>query len=221
MASSATASGSGVSLDDVFDRAVGDHVVVAFVVVVVVVIVRCFGAARLRGLGGGDAGAAAATRIGGGTTSAALDLRGLGLGLEAGQAILGQAAHDDRDVRRALEDLAGAATGAGLEALLRAGLVGVAGRNKQLFTKQLVVVLGVGDRRIEQLADDGGGVALAELEHFTRRLHVEAANEIEHDADLAGRAGRVAQDGTRPFAFVGLGSKGHDYLRPCRSWPAW
>ena len=97
----------------------------------------------------------------------------------------------------------------GLEALRGARLVGEARRDEQLFAVLLVVVLRVGDRAVEQLADGGGGVALAELEDLTRRLHVEAADEIEHDADLAGRAGRVAQHGADAFALVGLGTKSH------------
>ena len=158
---------------------------------------------------GGDASTTTAVGVGAAATRAALGLRRFVTGLQAGELVLGQAAHDDRDVRAALEDLASAAAGTWLEALLRAGLVGVAGRHEQLFAVQLVVVLGVGDGRVEQLADQRGGVALAELEHLACALHVEAADEVEHDADLARRTRRVAQDGTGAFALIRLGTESH------------
>src|ERR687884_1878895 len=58
----------------------------------------------------------------------------------------------DREVRRALADARRAAHRARPEALERRTLVGVDRLDAQLVADELVVVLGVGDRRLQQLA---------------------------------------------------------------------
>ena len=57
----------------------------------------------------------------------------------------------DRDVRGALADAEVTAAGAGLAVLARRALVGPRERDEQLVGRDLVVVLGVRDRRAEQL----------------------------------------------------------------------
>ena len=57
---------------------------------------------------------------------------------------------------------------------------------------QVVVGVGVRDRRVEHLADDLGRVAIAEAEDLASPLDVLAADEVEHLPDLVRRDAHVA-----------------------------
>ena len=58
--------------------------------------------------------------------------------------------------------------------------------DEQLVGVLLVVVHGVGDGAGEHLADVGGDAALGELQHLVGAPDVEAADQVEHLAGLAG-----------------------------------
>ena len=97
------------------------------------------------------------------------------------------AGHDDGDVAGALADPGGPAAGPGAQALERRALVGVAGRHEQLLGGDRVVVLGVGDGRVQALQDRGGRCRARRTSGSRwprRRL---AADEVEHLAGLVGR----------------------------------
>src|SRR5690606_33281400 len=143
---------------------------------------------------------------------------GVGRGAHAGDLVGRQAADDDRDVAGALADAGGAAPGPGAPALQGGALVGIARRHVQLVGGDLVVVLGVGDGRVEDLADDVGRVALAEREDLVGLGDGRAADEVEHDPRLVRRQAGVAVLGPGARTLVGL-EAGH--RRPPRSWPAW
>ena len=59
----------------------------------------------------------------------------------------------------------------GRHRLMVGALVGEAGRHVELLGIELVVVLGVGDRRVQHLADREGGVALGEAQDVLGLVH--------------------------------------------------
>ena len=126
--------------------------------------------------------------------------------------------HDHRDVAGALADTAGATAGTGAETLQCRTLVGVAGDDSELVGDLAVVVLSVGDCRLQNLANGGGDVALHRVKNLESGRHRLVADEVEHDAGLVGRHSCVTVLGPGTGPLVGLGS-GH--RRPLRSWPAW
>src|SRR4051812_32995068 len=91
----------------------------------------------------------------------------------------------DRQVRRALADARGAPHGARAEALEGRALVGVNGQDPQVVAEQLVVVLGVGDRRLEQLAPVLGRRARGVREDGARLRHGLAADVVADEPRLA------------------------------------
>ena len=72
------------------------------------------------------------------------------------------------DVARALADAIAAALGARTKALQRGTLLDVDRLDLQLVDVGAVVVLGIGDRRLERLLDDAGGLARREGEDVQR-----------------------------------------------------
>ena len=129
-----------------------------------------------------------------------------------------EAAHDDGDVAGPLADPRGPAPRPGTPALHGGTLVGVAGRDVEVFGVLLVVVDRVGHGRAEDLADDLGRLALGAGQDLGGALDVLAADQVEHLARLGRRHPAVAVYGARPGTLVGLG-RGH--RRAPRSWPAW
>ena len=193
-------------------------VVMTLVVMVVIVVVLFLGRLAL-GLGAAAAQHALAAGLGGAAVGAATGRDGGLGGRHDRQALVGQPAHDDRDVAGALADAGGAAAGPGAPALERRALVGVAGRHEELVGGQAVVVLGVGDGRVEALEDHPGDVALGELEDLEGPGDGLATDEVEDLAGLVGRRADVLDLGADARALVGLGA-GHQ-RRPFFSWPAW
>src|SRR6185295_11969028 len=121
----------------------------------------------------------------------------------------------DGEVARALADARRAAHGARAVALQRRPLVGGHGCDPQLVADQLVVVLGVGDRGLEQLAPVARHVTGGEGQDGPRLEHGLAADVVAHQAGLAGRGApalglRADEDAlTRSDALAGgLGSRG-------------
>ena len=148
---------------------------------------------------------------------------GLALGLLAltqiGERGVVVAAHDNRDVAGALQDLRGASTCTRAPALQRRALVGVARRHEELFGRNVVVVLGVGHCGIQALADHLGHRSLGEGKDLGRTTVGLAPHEVQHGTGLARRHTDVFHDRTRPRTLVGL-QAGHQ-RRPPFSWPAW
>jgi hypothetical protein len=134
---------------------------------------------------------------------------GLGAGPALGQLVGVHAAHDDRDVARALADAGGPAPGPGAPALEGRALVGEAGRHVELVGVDLVVVLGVGHGGGEHLADLGGDGPVGELEHAVGVLDVEPADEVEDLAGLVGRHAEVPDLGAGAGPLVRLRPEGH------------
>src|SRR5215210_5771031 len=98
----------------------------------------------------------------------------------------------DREVGGALADPRGAAHGARAIPLERRALVRVDGGDLELVAHQLVVVLRVGDRRLQELLPRLGGAARCEGQDSPRLLDVLAADVIADQAGLAGRGADVA-----------------------------
>ena len=109
----------------------------------------------------------------------------------------------------ALADASGAAPGTGTETLEGRTLIGEAGRDVQLIGRDRVVVLGIGDSRLERLQDGAGDIALGELEDLQGASHGEAADEVEDLAGLVRRRADVLDLATHTGALVGLCSESH------------
>ena len=92
-----------------------------------------------------------------------------------------------------------AATGTRAEALQRRALVGEAGHDEQLVGVLLVVVLtALATALASTLRTSLATLAVGELQHLVGAPHVEAADQVEHDAGLGGRR----RGGTWRVAFV-------------------
>ena len=193
---SASASLGGVGL--------ADHVVVVVVVVIVVVIVRLGRRGARRDPAATREPAPAVRRR---TRSRGRLARGA-----RHQVFLGVAGHDDGDVAGALADPRAPTAGTGPVALGRRALVGPGAGDEQLVGREVVVVLRVRDRGVQELRDLFGRAPLAEPQHLARVVDVQATDEAEHLPDLGGRRARVLE---------GRACLGHGYRRPWRSWPAW
>src|SRR3954447_17840372 len=109
---------------------------------------------------------------------------------------------NDGEVGRALADARRATHRPGAIPLERGSLVSVDRVDLQLVAHQLVVVLRVGDRRLQELQPRPGGAARREGQDSPRLLDVLAADVIADEARLAGRRADVA----------GLGSHEHGRL---------
>src|ERR671936_1142379 len=91
----------------------------------------------------------------------------------------------DREVRRALADARRTTHRARAEPLERRALVGDRGVDPQLLADELVVVLRVGDRGLEQLAPRLRRAARREREDGARLLDVLAADVVADEPRLA------------------------------------
>ena len=173
---------------------------IVVVVVVVVVLVRGTRRGELSA-----ASHAAATSIRGSRAGATGTPTRRGIaGPDVGELLGRVARDDDGDVAGALADAGGAATSTGAPPLEGGTLVGVARRDVELVGGDLVVVLGVGDRRVEHLADHVGGVALDEREDLVGLTDGLATDEVEDDPRLVGREPGVAVLGPGARTLVGL-----------------
>src|SRR4051812_39793252 len=94
---------------------------------------------------------------------------------------------------RALADARRAPHGARAEALERRALVGEGGEDAQVVADELVVVLGVGHRGLEQLAPIAGRRARREGEDGARLVDRLAADVVTDQAGLASRRAHVAR----------------------------
>src|SRR5581483_6516477 len=110
---------------------------------------------------------------------------GLGLGAAPPlHLVLLEAGEDDRDVAGPFLDPDAASPGARAPALEGRALVGVRSSDEQLVFGDLVVVLGVRDRGVEQLVHLAGRGPLAEPEGVSGGLDVLAPDEREDLAHL-------------------------------------
>ena len=103
-------------------------------------------------------------------------------------------ADDDGDVAVALDDAVAAALGARHEALQHRRGVDVDARDLQLVDVGALVVLGVGDGRLQHLVDQVRALLRHELQHVERAPDRLAAHHVGHQAALLRRDARVAQD---------------------------
>src|SRR3954454_3497319 len=94
-------------------------------------------------------------------------------------------------MRGALADPRGAAHGAWPVTLERRPLIGVDVEDAQVFADELVVVLGVGHSRLEQLQPGLGGAARREGEDGASLLDVLPADVVAHEPRLAGGRAHV------------------------------
>ena len=118
-------------------------------------------------------------------------------------------AHHNRDVAGALVNGSSATTGTRAPTLQCRPLVGIAGRHEEFFGRDLVVVLGVGDSRIEALADDLGNAALREGDDLAGPTVRLATDEVQDLAGLRGRDTHMAGYGPGARApLVGLEGDG-------------
>src|SRR3954470_12712170 len=114
-------------------------------------------------------------------------------------------ADGDVDVRGRLADAVAAPLGARREALQRRALLDVDRLDLELVDVGAVVVLGVGDRRLERLLDDPGGALLREVEDVDRLVDLLAADEVGDQPALVGGEANAAND---RFGF----HRGHPYF---------
>ena len=126
--------------------------------------------------------------------------------LEPLEALFGQSAHDDRDMRRTLTDPCCPAAGTGAPALLRRALVHVARRYEQFISLLAVVVDGIGHGRLEHLRDDRGSTAFQEPEQVQCLVDRLVTDCVDDLAKLVGADQGVVQYRPRALAFVGLGA---------------
>src|ERR1700733_14782255 len=105
-------------------------------------------------------------------------------------------AHCDGDVAVALDDARTAPLGAGGEALELRGCIHLDERDLELIDVRAVVVLGVGHRRLEQLAHQLRALLRHEFERGDRAANALTAHHVHHQAALLRRDARVAQFGS-------------------------
>src|SRR6185312_2898454 len=104
-------------------------------------------------------------------------------------------ADDDADVATLLADHVAAALRARGEAAQRIGLVDVDRRHLELVDVGAVVVLGVGDRRLEHLLHDPRTLLRAEREHVQRAVHRHAADHVGDEPAFLRRQAYASQRG--------------------------
>src|SRR3954451_20858282 len=97
----------------------------------------------------------------------------------------------DRQVRRALADARGAPHGAWTEPLEGRALVGGDGQDAEVVAQQLVVVVGVGDGRVQELLPLLGDRARRVRQDGARLGNGLAADVVADQAGLAGRRADV------------------------------
>src|SRR6476661_2010677 len=102
-------------------------------------------------------------------------------------------ADDDADMAALLTDDIAAALCARGEPAQRVGLVDVDRRDLELVDVGTLVVLGVGDRRLEHLLDDPRALLRRERKDVQRAIDRQAADRIGDDATLLGRQPHAAQ----------------------------
>src|SRR5690242_9192794 len=94
-------------------------------------------------------------------------------------------AHDDGQIGEIFLDLSGAAAAARVEALQGEGPPDRRLLDVELVDVELVVVLGVGDRRLQHLLDVLGDAARREAELGQRPVGALAADHLRHEIELA------------------------------------
>ncbi len=185
-----------------------DELVVVVVVFVIVIVLR---------LPGGFTLGLALAGLHPATTAGALRLRVGGLARAPLLECFVLVARDDhRDVAGALADARAATASTRTPALHRGALVGERTRDEELLFGDVVVVLGVGDGRVEQLHHRLRRATLAEAQRLARVGDVLAHDEAQDLAHLGGGRAVVAQARHR-LRGLGLGHQ----RRLDRSCPAW
>ena len=102
---------------------------------------------------------------------------------------------DDRHVARALADPRAAAPRTWPPPLRRRALVGVGAGDEELVGGHVVVVLGVRDRRVQELLELARDRAVAQREGVARSRDVLAQDQLQDRTHLRGRRPNVSQAG--------------------------
>src|SRR5680860_860076 len=88
--------------------------------------------------------------------------------------------YHDRDVAGALENAGSPSTGTGAPTLQRGALVCIGFSNHEFFSVECVIVLGVGYRRVQNLAHRIRGSPVSERENVARFFDRKSPDEVEH-----------------------------------------
>ena len=92
-----------------------------------------------------------------------------------------------------LEYAVAAAFGAGMKALEHRALLDVDGLHLQFVDIGAVVVLGIGDGRLQHFLDDLGALLRAERENVERLVHRQAADQVGDEPSFLRRQADTAQ----------------------------
>src|SRR6185312_2374215 len=114
-------------------------------------------------------------------------------------------AHHDGEIRPRLQDAGAAATRPGVKALHDHATPDRGFRHVQPIHVELMVVLGIGDRRLQHPLHRAGDAALGERQLGERLAGVLAADEFGHQVELARTAAQQARDRLR--LVVGLATR--------------
>src|SRR5262245_34052064 len=131
----------------------------------------------------------------------------------------------DRQVRERLENLARAAAAAGVETLDHQALADMGLRHDEIVDVELVVVLGVGDRRLQALAHVLGNALARELEVGERGRDLLAADQLRQQVELLRAHAQHLGDRLRLVLGerAGMALLAHVLTsltpRPARAWP--
>src|SRR5688572_17589827 len=109
--------------------------------------------------------------------------------------VLAAVADEDRDVAVALDDAVAAALGSGMEPLEARRLADVDDLDLERVDVRVVVVLGVGDRRLEHLADELRALLRREAQRRQGLPDRLAADHVRDETALLRRDARVLELG--------------------------
>src|SRR5438445_7163391 len=119
----------------------------------------------------------------------------------------GALAHHDREMAERLDDAGGAAAAAGVEPLHHQALADRGLGHDQAIDVEIVVVLGVGDGRVQSLPDVLGDALLGEGELVDGRRRLLAADGGGHEVELARADADGAQHGLGLVVRLAAGSR--------------
>src|SRR5690606_3610554 len=102
----------------------------------------------------------------------------------------------DRQVRERLLDAAGTTTTARMEALHDDRLADIGLGDDECIDIEVMIVLGIGNSRLQRLLDGAGNALAREFEIVQRRLHLLAADERGNQVQLLRADPYRTRDGT-------------------------
>lgn len=126
------------------------------------------------------------------------------LGPPTGDPILGETAHDDRDVARPLSDPGSTPAGSGPPSLEGTAFVSEAGRDIQVLGVLAIVVHGIGHCRSQDLGHQHRRFPVGEGKYLCSPINFLTPDEVEHLAHLVGRGTAVTENCPGTLALVRL-----------------